>query len=611
MKTSDFLVKTIILLTVLMGVTMNALADETPDYTYILSAGDFSSDISTHTENGIAWTATWNTKKGCAYEPNYNKGFKFGISNDAYPETVSIVSSTFSRKIKKIVVYSSVNSSKSVKLDVKVGKSSYGNQVTIKTNETTAYTFESTSETQAIAGAITLSYTKSNSPIYLYKVEVYYWELIGDSPNLTVISSSVNMDTTTELDASTLYSVSSDGQITYFSTDEAVVKVENGILKALKPGEADIKINVAQTASYYADSVVVHVVVTSKDPVAPAGSEAGLGYCLVTDATTLTAGDKLLLVSSREDGKAMAMCAYQKKTNNRDGASVFIADKKIETISDSVQIITLEGKTNAWYFNVGNGYLCAASSGDNYLKTETKKDDNAKAIITIDSESRASIKFQGNFKHNDLRYNPVNELFSCYDNTQDKVFLYRYTMVPSYNIEIGESGWRSIVSAHNVLLPEGLTAYIVTGCTDNNLTLTKVTSIVKNTPVLLQGEAGTYTLTIIDDAAYNDSNLLKISTETTGNGVYVLAKKNEHVGFYKWSGGSLGAGRVYIEASTSTARECLTFEFENEDITGIKDVAHSTISSNNSAYDLQGRRVINPTKGLYIKNGRKYTKYKQ
>lgn len=602
--------KTITLLTVLMGVTMNAWADETPDYTYILSAGDFSSDISTHTENGIAWTATWNTKQGCAYDSNYNKGFKFGMSADKYPETVSIVSSVFSRKIKKVVVYSSVNSSKSVKLDVKVGTTVYGDQITINTNETTAYIFECTSETQAVNGAVTLSYTKSNSPIYLYKVEVYYWEQIGDNPNLTVTSSSINMDTTTELDVSTLYSVSSDGPITYSSTDETVAKVENGMLKALKPGEANIKINVSQTASYYADSVDVHVMVTSKDSVAPVGLEAELGYYLVTDASTLAAGDKLLLVSSNDDGRAMAMCAYQ-KTSNRGGVSVVIADKVINSISDSIQVITLEGKPDAWYFNVGNGYLYAASSDKNVLKTKIKKDDNAKAIITIDSESRASIQFQGNFKHNDLRYNPVNELFSCYDNTQDKVFLYRYTMAPSYNIEIGESGWRSIVSAYNVLLPDGLTAYIVTGCTDNNLTLTKVTSIVKNTPVLLQGEVGTYTLTIIDDAAYNDSNLLKISTETTGNGVYVLAKKNELVGFYKWNGGSLGAGRVYIEASTSTARECLNFDFENEDISGVKDVTHSTMNSNNSVYDLQGRKVVNPAKGLYIVNGRKYTKYKQ
>ena len=119
-----------------------------------------------------------------------------------------------------------------------------------------------------------------------------------------------------------------------------------------------------------------------------------------------------------------------------------------------------------------------------------------------------------------MRYNPVNELFSCYDNTQDKVFLYRYTMVPSYNIEIGESGWRSIVSAHNVLLPEGLTAYIVTGCTDNNLTLTKVTSIVKNTPVLLQGEAGTYTLTIIDDAEFS-----LVDTPNVSNSYYYMRIK--------------------------------------------------------------------------------------
>lgn len=45
-----------------------------------------------------------------------------------------------------------------------------------------------------------------------------------------------------------------------------------------------------------------------------------------------------------------------------------------------------------------------------------------------------------------------------------------------------------------------------------------------------------------------------------------------------------------------------------EDPTGVKDVKSDTEGVQGECYDLSGRRVTNPTKGLYIRNGKKYKK---
>jgi hypothetical protein len=41
------------------------------------------------------------------------------------------------------------------------------------------------------------------------------------------------------------------------------------------------------------------------------------------------------------------------------------------------------------------------------------------------------------------------------------------------------------------------------------------------------------------------------------------------------------------------------------DVSGISSVLTDGGTRTNALYDLQGRRVQNPTKGLYIRNGRK------
>ena len=421
-------------------------------------------------------------------------------------------------------------------------------------------------------------------------------------PNAGVSASDIDgmISGTSKADFYTITANDYDGTLNFTSDDEAIAKVEGGVLKAIAPGTAEITITAAETEHYDAVNVSFNVTVKNRDAVVPAGTGVG-GYSLVTDASTLQAGDQILMVSGKVDGTAQAMSVTQ-NTNNRGVADVTIESEAISEIENTVQVITLEGSTDKWYFNVGNGYLYAASSGSNYLKTEEEKDDNAKAKISI-SEGAATITFQGTNTRNLLKYNSSSSIFSCYGSGQQNVYIYRLESASSFDVTIGSSGWRTLVSAKNVSLPSGVKAYIVTASSSSSVTLTEVASVKANNPYLLNGPAGDCTLTVIDTPVEPTGNLLQITDANTSNNVYVLSKKGEEIGFRKWTGGNLGAGRVYLPAPAANAREFISFS--DSETTGIDAMHNSQCIMHNEVFDLQGRRVAQPTKGLYIVNGKK------
>lgn len=356
-------------------------------------------------------------------------------------------------------------------------------------------------------------------------------------------------------------------------------------------------------------TVTLSTTVTGRDDVSPVGPSASAGYYeLVTDASTLAEGDQIIFVY-RGDAYNRAMSTTQ-NTNNRGAVDITVNNDETITITDDTQVITLEGETSAWYFGVGDDiYLTAASSSSNWLRTGTKTND-AKATIDIDSDGFATILFQGDYTRNLVRYNPNNSnpIFSCYASTSTTGTapkIYRFVAAApatTFDVTIGASGYKTLVSTVDFETPSGVTAYIVTESSSTNITMKSIDKVPAGEPVILEGTAGDVTLNIIDDAPAVSGNLLKVSTTNTSNGVYVLAKPDgKDVGFYKWAGGALGAGRVYLEAPDA-AREFLSFSFADE-ATGINVIKSSV--TNNTVYDLQGRRVVLPTKGLYIVNGKK------
>lgn len=442
-------------------------------------------------------------------------------------------------------------------------------------------------------GTATITATFAGNDEYKAGSASYSIKVSKLNPELNITTASVEMNADTEADITEYFTVASeyDGEISFESTDETIATVENGTLKALAVGTATITISVGSD-NYSAVTGTIKVTVKTNASVQPFNPGAG-GYVLVTDASTLNAGDQIIIVG---DGVAMST---EQKTNNRGETEVEVTGDKIASITEDVQVITLEGVTDAWYFNVGNGYLYAASSDKNYLKTEEEKDDNAKAIISIENNV-ASITFQGTNSRNVLQYNATSSLFSCYGSASQKdVYIYR--LGGSSTLTIGASGYRTLVASKNVKFPKEVSAYIITTVNDEEAVLTKVKeAIPANEPFIVKADQGSYEVEVAenDECADVTGNLLKVSTDETTNGVYVLANKNNAVGFYKWNGGLLGAGRVYLELPAG-AREFIGFRFEGE-TTGINALTEGQTANNKTVYNLNGQRVTTPTKGLYI-----------
>ena len=205
-------------------------------------------------------------------------------------------------------------------------------------------------------------------------------------------------------------------------------------------------------------------------------------------------------------------------------------------------------------------------------------------------------------------------------------------------LKIGVTGYTTYyLENENFQVPTGCTAYIITGSTPSGSISTPDQAVVKafgagkiipkQTGFVLQGPANStvvYQANVTGTEENVTGNLL-VGTATehefsaTGKKFYVLANGDQGMGFYKQGtrGGAsikLPAHRAGLRLDESIARskEALFFDFdaarENSQTTGIENICNAKQPQENVVYDLQGRRVTNPTHGIYIINGKKVIK---
>jgi predicted transglutaminase/protease len=150
-------------------------------------------------------------------------------------------------------------------------------------------------------------------------------------------------------------------------------------------------------------------------------SEPQKEWKLVTDVSNLSIGDQIVIVASNYD---YALSTTQNK-NNRAAASITKQDN-IVIIDDSIQILTLTAgtNTNQFGFYTGSGYLYAASSSSNYLRTSDTLNDNGSWSISITTDGIATMKSNGTYTRNWIRYN-TSKLFACYSSGQTDVSIYK------------------------------------------------------------------------------------------------------------------------------------------------------------------------------------------
>lgn len=71
------------------------------------------------------------------------------------------------------------------------------------------------------------------------------------------------------------------------------------------------------------------------------------------------------------------------------------------------------------------------------------------------------------------------------------------------------------------------------------------------------------------------------------------------------STGALNALRAYFQIADANAAPVLSIDGEDGEATGIRSIENGQLTIDNDYYDLSGRRVVKPTKGVYILNGKK------
>ena len=198
-----------------------------------------------------------------------------------------------------------------------------------------------------------------------------------------------------------------------------------------------------------------------------------------------------------------------------------------------------------------------------------------------------------------------------------------YTIIDKMQLNISYAQnsrtWASYCADENLETPEGLQAYVVTGLTEDGVSVEAIDYIPQGVGVLLKRtkeiaepiKAKPYT----GAETETPDNLLSGTTEGTAVGsetgnVYVLYND----GFTRATKGTIPAHRAYLVLAAETEAEGRLSIFEDE-TTALKLVNSEERIVNSEVYDLQGRKVNHSSlftsgkatlkKGLYILNGKK------
>lgn len=188
-----------------------------------------------------------------------------------------------------------------------------------------------------------------------------------------------------------------------------------------------------------------------------------------------------------------------------------------------------------------------------------------------------------------------------------------YTLRPAtVSKTITSAGWATYCSPYALDFSSSITnltkAYLVTGHEGSTLTLSPITTTIPaNTGILLEGEGAVSIPVVASSLTDVSANILKGVTTAMAkdaNSIYVLMNEAAGVGFYKNNNAfTVGANTAYINATDLAGARA--FYLFGDETTGISLTENSELRTENAVYDLQGRRVAQPQKGLYIVNGKK------
>ena len=309
-----------------------------------------------------------------------------------------------------------------------------------------------------------------------------------------------------------------------------------------------------------------------------------------------------------------------------------ISDETIaSTTTTNASAFTIAALEEGYSIQSQSGYYIGQTSNANGMATS--EETVYTNTISIDSNGDADIVSGGAY----LRYNSASNQtrFRYYKSSsyggQKAIQLYKkvtttnlYTFGETEDITVSAAGYATYCSdkALDFSHTPDLKAYIVTS-DGSETNYTEVTTAPANTGLLLKGikgETTNFTAYVIgnSDTKTADNKLVgvnentHIDATTEGKTNFVLQNQVKYgVGFYKVTseGFNVRANSAYLSVELSSGSEARSFFALPEagsETTGINSIDNGQLTIDNEAvYDLQGRKVQNPKRGLYIMNGKK------
>ncbi|MBP5339146.1 MAG: hypothetical protein J6Z14_07580 [Prevotella sp.] len=344
------------------------------------------------------------------------------------------------------------------------------------------------------------------------------------------------------------------------------------------------------------------ITVTQAGYVAPATAGNWVG---TTSLANINENDVFVIVGN--NGNPYAMSNDNGTSKAPDAVAVTVVDGTLSgTIEDKI-------KWNVSYDNDNDGYIFYPNSStttwlyciNNNNGVRVGTGENKYFIVDDDYlYNIGQTRYVGIYSSQDWRcYKINNNVFPT--NIENQTFTYYKQLAAKLNA----SGYATFSTTAPVDFSKAtdFTAWAITSISGTAITFSQLTGVVAGgTGVLLKGTAGeTVYPSVAADASAAVSPTNKLvgitnATPITANSYYGLSGNT----FVKVGAGTVPAGKALLPANLVSGARTLTFIFEDE-ATGISTIDHSSLTVDNSVYNLNGQRVGNPKKGLYIVNGKK------
>lgn len=409
------------------------------------------------------------------------------------------------------------------------------------------------------------------------------------------------------------YNITSDGNVTLSSSNSNVATVSGLTITPVAVGTTTITINTEASVNYKAGttSFVVSVTSPSGKTNAFVGEDEQTIFSETFNKCNQTLGND---GNWTESGQATAY-----SDGNGDNAGWILTNNgAVRNQCISVGSSKNKGSAKTPSISTVNGakytLTFKAAPWNNDASTSMNVAVNGGTITGISEDTMTAQEWNEYTATITATSNAIDITFSASENRffLDDVVLTKQATIFSESVKFNTSGYATYCSQYplDFTNAEGYTAWQITSISsDNVITFEKVTGSVKGgTGLLLKGEAGaTVTLTSANsETALSGNKLIGTLAPTyiSAGEYYGLSGKT----FVKVNAGTVPAGKALLLASLVTESagvKAFTFVF-NDLTTGVNAVDNGQWTMDNGAiFDLSGRRLSKPAKGINIINGKK------